>query len=893
MQRQLLKSCITWKRRYYREDKMTANELRHRYLNFFKERGHIIKPSDSLVPEDDPTLLFTGAGMNQFKQIFLGQTKPDFRRATTCQKCFRATDIENVGKTARHLTFLEMLGNFSFGDYFKEETISWAWEFVIKELEIPPGKLWVSIFKDDDESLALWRKTGVPEERIVRLGEKDNFWDMGPTGPCGPCSEIIFDRGKNKGCGRETCAVGCDCDRFLELWNLVFTQFDRQEDGTFQSLPQKNIDTGMGLERVLCVLEGKENIFETSLLQPLVEGIRQATGGDEDIPLHIIADHLRAAVFLIADGVLPANEGKGYVLRRLIRRAVRQGKRLGMDKPFLYPLTALVTDIMKEAYPYLVSCRQHLAQVILSEEERFQETLRQGIEILEGMLEELKREKKKELPGELAFKLYDTYGFPLHLTEELAEESGFSLDKAGFEEAMRKQQELARARRSGGTIPNSLSLYNQLSSELERTEFLGYQTRECEAKVLALLREGKIIEKASAGEEIEIILNRTPFYGEAGGQVGDSGTLTNARLKIEITDTRKPLPEITVQRGKIIQGELARGEAVKASVNKERRQDIAGHHTATHLLHSALRQVLGEHVTQSGCRVAPERLRFDFTHFQALGQRQWERVEELVNEKIRENMAVEIIHTTLKEAQERGAQALFGEKYGEKVRLVRIGGYSQELCGGTHLRATGEMGLFRIVGESSIASGVRRIEALTGREAYRVVKKEADVLREIGRTLKISPLQTLPRVEELMKTTKALEKEIEHLKSGEIIFKIDNLLKKTEMMEGVKVIAARIEGAGREELRSLVDALKEKIGSGVIVLGTVLEEKVVLVAGVTKDLTKKGIHAGKIIKEVAKIAGGSGGGREDYAQAGGKDSSKLKEALQEARNIIKKTLKSK
>jgi len=609
-----------------RRNKMTADELRNKYLNFFQARGHAIRPGDSLVPRDDPTLLFTGAGMNQFKPMFLGREKADFRRATTCQKCFRTTDIENVGKTARHLTFLEMLGNFSFGDYFKKEAISWAWEFVSGELGLPREKLWLSIFKDDDESFDIWRKIGIPAERIVRLGEEDNFWDMGPIGPCGPCSEIIFDRGEDKGCGKSTCAVGCDCDRFLELWNLVFTQFDRQEDGTFQPLPQKNIDTGMGLERTLCILEGKENIFETSLLQPIIREIRQAIGSDEDIPLRIIADHLRSATFLIADGVLPSNEGRGYVLRRLIRRAVRQGKTLGVDKPFLYPLTAIVTEVMKDAYPYLTSCHEHIAQVILSEEERFRETLHQGIEILEEILDRLKGEKKKQLPGNLVFKLYDTYGFPANLTEELAGERGFSIDKAGFEKAMREQQNLARSGRTQETRQSPLSVYNQFSPELKKTEFVGYDIAECEAKILALVRGEEIIETASSGEEIEIVLDKTPFYGESGGQAGDNGTLTSKGLKIEITATRKAPAEIIIHHGKVRQ--LKVGETVKASVNKQRRQDIAANHTATHLLHNALRQVLGKHVVQSGSLVAPDRFRFDFSHFKALDDRQLGRIEE-------------------------------------------------------------------------------------------------------------------------------------------------------------------------------------------------------------------------------------------------------------------------
>ena len=877
---------------------MRAENLRREFLSFFKERGHTIRPSDSLVPEEDPTLLFTGAGMNQFKQIFLGEARSDFRRATTCQKCFRTTDIENVGRTTRHLTFMEMLGNFSFGDYFKEEAIEWAWELVTGELKIPKEKLWISIFKDDDESFHIWRKIGIPEERIVRLGEEDNFWDMGPTGPCGPCSEIIFDRGKDKGCGKKDCTVGCDCDRFLELWNLVFTQFDRQPDGRLDPLPQKNIDTGMGLERMLAVLENKETIFETSILEPILDAIREATAKavrkfdpetntDDIISLRIITDHLRASTFLIGEGVFPSNEGRGYVLRRLIRRAVRQGRQLGMDKPFLYPLTAVVADVMKDAYPELTSKRDHISQVILSEEERFQDTLQQGIEILEGMISELRKEGRKDIPGEVVFKLYDTHGFPLGLTEELARESGLSVDKAGFEKAMRRQQELARSAWAGGGKEEISSVYNQLPSKFRRTEFRGYETTDCQAEVLAIIKEDELMEIASAGEEIGIILNKTPFYGEAGGQVGDSGTLTSEAVKVEVRDAQKPLPGVIVHKGKVVKGKLTKGMNLKASVDGERRMRIARSHTATHLLQNVLRQVLGEHVAQSGSLVLPDRLRFDFTHFKAISDRELDRIEELVNDRIRENVRVEIIHTDLEKAKKMGVIALFGEKYADEVRMVNIGDYSKELCGGTHLQTTGETGSFKITAESSVAAGIRRIEAVTGKEAYRTVKDGEGILKEIGEVLKIPPREAPHRVRELVKKNRDLEKQVTLLKSKEALSLGVDLLREVVEVKGIKVIASRVDNIKREEMSSLVDHLKEKMGSAVIVLGTVIEGKVALVAGVTKNLVEKGFHAGNIIKEVAKATGGSGGGRGDYAQAGGKDPSKLDEALKRVPQLIK------
>ena len=871
---------------------MKGNEIRKRFLEFFKERGHTIKPSGSLIPED-PTVLLTIAGMLPFKPIFTGEIKSDLKRVATSQRCLRTNDIENVGKTARHHTFFEMLGNFSFGDYGKKEAIKWAWEFLLKELKIPEERLWVSVYEEDDEAFNIWRKQEkISRNRIVRLGSEHNFWAIGPTGPCGPCSEIIYDRGKKYGCGRPTCGVGCDCDRFLEVWNLVFMEYNRDQEGRLRSLPRKNIDTGMGLERLAMILQEKENTFDTDFLKPIIDytaslsGVKYGQDRIKDLALRIIADHMRAIVFLIYDGVLPSNVGRGYVLRRIIRKALSQGRNLGLAKPYLHKLVSVVIDIMKEPYPELSKDEEHMERIVLGEEKRFLETLEQGMRIFDDLLLHLLREKRKEIPGEKAFELYDTYGIPIDLTQEVAAEHNLTLDRRGFDMAMEEQKK--RGRMAWQEIGQSRvkTIYNRLAKELKATRFKGYDRTTLKAEILAIIKVDKKAEKAKAKDEIDIILDITPFYPEAGGQTGDRGTIIKRGTKIEVLDTQRPLPEIIVHRAKIIKGSIRKGDKMEASIDIEKRLATARNHTATHLLQGALRKVLGKHVRQTGSFVSSDRLRFDLTHFAPLIDEQLFRVEEMVNEKIRENIKVEAKMMGFEEAKKRGAIFLVGEKYGKRVRTVKIGDFSLELCGGTQVKATGEIGLFKLVSESGIAAGVRRIEALTGEGAYRFMKEREDLLSQIARELKVAPSQILERVERLGERLKELEKEIERLKSRESLLKREELIEKVVEVGGIKVISERMEGLDIKGLRQASDLLKDKLKSGVIVLGSVMDNKVGLVCVVTKNLTDK-LDANQIIKEVAKIVKGSGGGRRDFAQAGGKNPAKLSQALKEAPSIIK------
>ncbi|MBT9146629.1 MAG: Alanine--tRNA ligase [Syntrophomonadaceae bacterium] len=887
---------------------MNADELRKSFLDFFAERGHRIVAGSSLIPEDDPSLLFTGAGMNQFKHFLLGSKKSDIPRVANCQKCFRTTDIENVGYTVRHLTFLEMLGNFSFGDYFKNDAIAWAWEFVTSVLRLPQEKLRVSVFRDDNEAYLIWKKIGIPETKIVRLGEKDNFWSMGPTGPCGPCSEIIFDRGEEKGCGQKSCGPGCGCDRFLELWNLVFTQFNRTSNGNLTPLPQKNIDTGMGLERALFLLEGSEVIFECSLLKPILNSIAETlkigtkaqrhkgTKKDktEGAALWIMADHLRAATFLIGDGVSPANDGRGYVLRRLLRRAVRQAhlllgqKKLSLDKPFLYTSAVIVANLMKSVYPELTSRREYITQVIFSEEERFLRTLEQGMEILLKVIDESKKGKKNEIPAEVAFKMHDTYGFPIDLTEEIARENSLTINRDKFNEQVRKQQERARLDRESKAAPTFEIIEKEKLNKIKSTEFLGYKTLECRVKVLAIVREGKLISSALKGDKVEIILDKTPFYPESGGQVGDVGILCRGETKIEVIDTRESGEKdgIIIHQGIVVQGKIGLQEQFNALVNEEARQAAACNHTATHLLQNVLRQTLGEHITQLGSFVSPERLRFDFNHFKKIDERQLNYIEKIINKKIRENKKIAVNYTTFKDAKAEGAIALFEEKYEESVRVVKIGDYSYELCGGTHVKATGEIGIFHIVGESSIAAGTRRIEAVSGKAAWQMLRDESQLLREVGQILKSPSTEVRDKVESLLKQIRALEKEINLSRKKEMRKEVEKLLKEAKIVNDIKIISSQFKEATSEELRSMVDVLGKKVNKGVIVLGSDVGEKAFLVARVTENLIKEGFHAGNIIKEVAGIVGGSGGGRPDYAQAGGKNTARLSDALLKVPQIV-------
>jgi alanyl-tRNA synthetase len=848
-----------------------------------------------LVPKNDPTLLFTNAGMVQFKGVFLAEETRGYKRATTSQKCVRAggkhNDLEIVGKTARHHTFFEMLGNFSFGDYFKKEAIEMGWDLLIRQWGLPEEKMWITIYLDDDEAFHLWRRVGVPGNRIVRLGEKDNFWAMGETGPCGPCSEIVIDQGEEVGCGRPDCQVGCECDRFLELWNLVFMQFNRDGEGGLQPLAKPCIDTGMGLERISAILQEVKSNYETDLFKPVFEEIETIShvpyGQDprSDVSIRVIADHSRAATFLISDGVLPSNEGRGYVLRRIMRRAMRHGKILGIVNPFLYLTSSKVVDLMKEAYPELRETEAFVSKVIQNEEERFSETLDSGLKILREELEQLQREGGTILSGEVAFRLYDTYGFPLDLTAEILQEKGMSFDEAGFRAQMEEQKHKSKQAWQGIGEGKTKEVYRQLSNEGMKTVFLGYGEFQSESKILQLIKGDERVPFAIEGDEIEIITEKTPFYGEAGGQVGDRGVIFHEGFSIEVENTIKPMEELIIHQGKVKRGRVKEGMEVVLQVEAERRRAIALNHTATHLMQAVLREVLGDHVHQAGSLVSPERLRFDFTHFASMAKEELERVEALVNQKIRENLNVETKIMAVEDALQTGAMALFGEKYGEKVRVVMVSDFSIELCGGTHTSRTGDIGLFKIVSESGVAAGVRRIEALTGEGAYRYVKGEEQELLEIASSLKAAPGELSSKLERLLERQRELEKELSSFRDKLSHQELSNLLPSMREIRGVKVLSAKVNGKDIKRMREFVDQLKGKIGSGIILLGGQSQDKVSLVMGVTPDLTHR-FSANELIKKIALHIGGTGGGRPDFAQAGGTDSKKLDEALKAIDDLI-------
>lgn len=879
---------------------MTGSELREFFLRYFEGKGHTRVESSPLIPKQDPTLLFTNAGMVQFKGVFLGEEERPYKRATSSQKCLRAggkhNDLEIVGKTARHHTFFEMLGNFSFGDYFKKEAIEMGWEFLTKELGLPANKLWVTVFRDDVESLKIWQDViGLPQERIIRLGEKDNFWSMGDTGPCGPCSEIVIDQGADVGCRRKECSVECDCDRFLELWNLVFMQFNREETGKLTPLPKPSIDTGMGLERITAVVQGVKSNYETDLFLPLIREIEEISGKkygkDEnyDISIRAIADHSRAITFLISEGILPGNEGRNYVLRRILRRASYHGKKLGIDELFLYRICDVVVDIMQVAYPDLKRKRNYLISVVKGEEERFSKTLDSGLKILQDEKERIRKTGKKEIPGELIFKLYDTHGFPYDLIASIMEsEEGWTLDEKGFNQAMTEQKMRSRQSWRGSGEERVKDVYLNLVKDGIKTFFIGYKNLTAQSKVLALILDGKIVEKANEGDWIEIVSEITPFYGEAGGQIGDKGLIENEECRIDVEDTLRPLPELILLLGKVKKGVVKRGDPINLRVDAERRKKTAANHTATHILHYALKKVLGDHVHQAGSLVSPERIRFDYTHFSALTERELDRIEELINEKIRENIPVEIIEDVpLKEAQELGAIALFGEKYGDKVRIVKIGEISIELCGGTHAERTGDLGILKIISENSIAAGVRRIEALTGSEALRFIKEEEKKLAELFMKFKATPADLLTKVDKTFEELKILQKELSVLKKRLFERQPGEFFDNLQEIGSVKVYKKRVEVTDPKELREVADHLLERIGSGVILLGAVNKGKAMLLVRISNDLIAK-FHAGKIIGEMAKVVGGSGGGRADMAQAGGKEVAKIDEALEMGIRIIEK-----
>ena len=868
---------------------MTGNELRAKFLEYFQKNGHTVVESSSLVPADDPTLLFTNAGMVQFKTVFMGEDRREYVRATTSQRCVRAggkhNDLENVGYTARHHTFFEMLGNFSFGDYFKEKAIAHAWEFLTKELCLPKEKLWVTIYEDDDEAYALWEKVdGLLDGRIVRMGEKDNFWAMGDTGPCGPCSEIHIDQGVEAGCGRPDCALGCDCDRFLELWNLVFMQFNRAQDGTLTRLPRPSIDTGMGLERVAAVLQGKSNNYDSDLFGPILSCLEELThrpygkSHDDNVAMRVIADHARATAFLVADGVLPSNEGRGYVLRRIMRRAIRYGKNLGLNRAFMDTVTAAVADSMEHAYPHLSTARGLLKKVVDNEEERFRETLENGLMILDQEIFRMQKSGEKVINGDFIFKLYDTYGFPVDIVRDISLERKIGFDENGFNLAMEKQRAQSRESQKGEGIRLRGEGVKRLLDSGRKTDFVGYQGLSVQTAVDTILdEEGNECEALSEQTLGRILTPETPFYAVSGGQMGDVGIVTWPEGQASVLSTFSEgaliFHEVRVERGT-----LATGTRISLTVSEVLRLETAANHTSTHLLQAAMKRILGDHIKQAGSLVGPQRLRFDFTHFSPLTSEEIVGIERLVNAQIRANIPVETRILPKEDALKEGATALFGEKYGDAVRVVSLGGFSKELCGGTHVKATGDIGLFKIISESGIASGVRRIEALTGRSAFEFLQAMSVRENEITAILTV-PAEEIPaKLRNLLTSQKTLEKQIADLSTQLASSDLDELFNSAIMVAGIKVIAAEITLDSAKTLREVGDKVRDRLDSGVAVLGGVVKEKVALLAIVSKDLTGK-ISAGDLVGRVASVVGGKGGGRPDMAQAGGNMADKLGEAI--------------
>ena len=876
---------------------MTSQDIRRTFLDFFASRGHRVLPSSSLLPKDDLTILFTNAGMNQFKAIFLGQETRTYKRATTVQKCMRVSgkhnDLEQVGRTRKHHTFFEMLGNFSFGDYFKRDAILLAWELMTRVFPFPQDRLYVTIYEEDDEAFGLWnREAGVPASRIFRLGKKDNFWAMGDTGPCGPCSEIHYDQDPTLEPGTPLELIEKGSDRMVELWNLVFMQFFQDAAGVLHPLPKPSIDTGMGLERMAAALQGKTSNFDTDLFRPLIAEIcglagRDYPAGDEgDVNVRVIADHIRAIAFMIGDGIMPANDGRGYVLRRLVRRAFRKGNLIGLEEPFVYRLVGAVVDVMRDAYPELLASQDFIARICRAEEERFARALASGLRYFHQYAGDARERGASALSGEAAFKLYDTFGFPLDLTQELAQEERLAVDEAGFRGELDRQKERARQSWKGAGPQKERRAFEGLAA----TRFAGVDCgRVEEARILALIKDGTRVASLAAGEEGEAVLDATPFYAEAGGQVGDAGLLKSERASASVTSAYYPVPDARSHRLAVLSGALREGDVVQASIDSARRKAVRGNHTATHLLHAALRQTLGDHVKQAGSRVAPERLRFDFTHFQAVESGELAQVERLVNEKIREDIPVSIIETTLEEGVKAGAMAIFEEKYGETVRMVTVGEFSRELCGGAHAPSTGEIGLFKIVSETSVAAGMRRIEAVTGEDAVAHVQETEELLAEILRALGASRRDAPGQVEKLKEHVRDKDREIKALRQKLVRGGEESAGEAAREVRGVKLLVQKRDGLVPSEARGVADALKGRIGSGVVILGAIAEGKAFLVAGVTKDLAGR-ISAADLIRGLAPIVGGGGGGRPDFAQAGGPKTEALDAALEAAPALLESLL---
>ncbi len=874
---------------------MKAQQIREAFLNFFADRDHKIIRSSPLLPQDDPTILFTNAGMNQFKNVFLGLEKRSYKRAASVQKCMRVSgkhnDLEQVGITNKHHTFFEMLGNFSFGDYFKKDAIDYAWGLITEVYRMPKDRLYATVYLDDDEAYELWNKRiGLPADRIFRFGKKDNYWAMGETGPCGPCSEIHYDLGESMEEGTPHDLIENGSDRFFELWNLVFMQFDQDDKGQLKPLPSPSIDTGMGLERVATVLQGKTNNYDTDLFLPLIEAVCDFSGREylseeeDDTAARVIADHVRAVSFLIGDGIMPSNEGRGYVLRRLIRRAYRYGNSIGLDEPFLYKLVGGVTDIMKDAYPELLSSVEYISKVCLSEENRFALTLSSGLKTFDQYIDELKETGQTVLSGDKLFKLYDTFGFPIDLSEELALERDISVDRKGFLRELEEQRHRARLSWKGDAEDKDKKAYETIKET--SVEFTGYNSvKSDESKVLALLKSGKHIAAIKEGESAEVVLDRTPFYAEAGGQVGDSGTLKNPHFSALVKTTYYPIPDIISHKVQMLSGILRVGDVLEAVVDLIPRNNIRRNHTATHLLHASLRQILGDHVKQAGSLVSFDRLRFDFTHFTSLSDSEIRQIEYRVNEKIRDSIDVATAIVSLEEGIGAGATAIFEEKYGEKVRMVSIDDFSRELCGGIHVANTGEIGMFKIVSESSVAAGMRRIEALTGEEALKDYQETVELLADIQRTVNSPRKDILQVLDRMKESLKEKEKEARAIRQKLAKTKYQEKEDILQEVKGIRVKIQRVEELSTTELRELADSLKQKIGSGIVILGGQTGEKAYLVSAVTKDLIDR-ISAVDIIRKIAPLVGGGGGGRPDFAQAGGPEVGKLDHALERAPKIL-------
>ena len=878
-------------------EKMGLNQIRKEYLDFFESKGHLVLPSFSLVPQNDKSLLLINAGMAPLKPYFTGQETPPRKRVATCQKCIRTGDIERVGKTSRHATFFEMLGNFSFGDYFKKEIIPWAWEFVTGVLDIPKDRLYATIYKDDDEAYEIWTKqTDIDPSRIFRLGKEDNFWEHG-AGPCGPCSEIHFDRGQGEINTVDEFVKASDEDRIIEFWNLVFTQYDKDEDGNYNKLKNPNIDTGMGLERMATIMQGVDSIFEVDTMKRILNevcsllNVEYGKNKDIDTSIRVITDHIRSITFMAGDGILPSNEGRGYVFRRLLRRAARHGKLLNSKEAFLYKLCDVVIDNSKYAYHEIDEKREYIKKIIKLEEERFDETIDQGIGILNEYVDELKFNNEKILSGDKAFKLYDTYGFPVELTLEILEENGMEIDMIGFEQEMKSQRERARAARDvTNYMGRDIDVYSTLPPEIT-TSFSGYNNCKSSGRITVIVKDGEVVQSANCGDYVSLILDNTSFYSEMGGQVGDSGIIksNSPESKVEIRDCKKTPNGKIIHIGKVIKGTINVKDKVETIVYKNRRDDIARNHTATHLLQSALKQVLGNHVEQSGSLVTEERLRFDFTHFEQVSPEDLKKVEHIVNESILDSLEVETIETGIDEARKMGAVALFGEKYGSVVRVVKVGDISMEFCGGTHVLNSSQIGLFKIISEGGIAAGVRRIEAVTGRGALDYINNIENELNKAAMHLKTQPKEVASKVEGLIHELKIKDNEISELKLKVNANASDDIIKNARDIKGIKVVASLVE-LDAEGLRDLGDRLRDRLGKSVVVLGSKKDGKALFIVMASKDAVSSGINAGKIVKEVAKIAGGGGGGKPDVAQAGGKYVDKIGDALEASYDIIEKSI---